>query len=237
MSFQLDQVVPLGRSFDEYVAMFALTEDDLKKKILGCGDGPASFNAELTRRGGSVVSMDPLYAHGGDEIEQRIGETFEGVMEEVRKNRRNFVWKNLRSVDDLAAVRLQAMRSFLTDYAAGRADGRYQEGSLPALDLPAGSFELGLCSHFLFLYSQHFDQDFHIAAIQEMCRVSTEVRIFPLLQLGGKKSPYVEPVCEHFEGCGFVARTVSVPYEFQRGGDQMLRVVRAKAGSDRAAGS
>ena len=43
--FALDQVVPWGRSFDEYRRMFALTDADLSRVILGCGDGPASFNA------------------------------------------------------------------------------------------------------------------------------------------------------------------------------------------------
>jgi hypothetical protein len=61
MPFTLDQVVPWGRSYDEYVAMFALTEVNLRKRILGCGDGPASFNAGLTRRGGAVVSAQGLY--------------------------------------------------------------------------------------------------------------------------------------------------------------------------------
>jgi hypothetical protein len=47
MPFTLDQIVPWGRSFDEYVRMFSLTPDDLDKNILGCGDGPASFNAAI----------------------------------------------------------------------------------------------------------------------------------------------------------------------------------------------
>jgi hypothetical protein len=40
--FTLDQVVPWGRSFDEYQRMFALTGADLGL-ILGCGDGPAAL--------------------------------------------------------------------------------------------------------------------------------------------------------------------------------------------------
>ena len=43
MSFTLEKVVPWGRSFDEYTAMFSLTETELEKHILGCGDGPASL--------------------------------------------------------------------------------------------------------------------------------------------------------------------------------------------------
>ena len=43
MYLKLDHVVPFGRSFDEYQKMFDLTEYDLSKRILGVGDGPASF--------------------------------------------------------------------------------------------------------------------------------------------------------------------------------------------------
>jgi hypothetical protein len=62
MSFTLNQVVPWGRSFEEYVAMFALTDVDLGGRILGCGDGPASFNAVLTSRGGRIVSVQAVTA-------------------------------------------------------------------------------------------------------------------------------------------------------------------------------
>ena len=55
MAFTLKQVVPWGRSFKEYVRMFDLTKKDLQKRIIGCGDGPASFNAEMKSRGYKVV--------------------------------------------------------------------------------------------------------------------------------------------------------------------------------------
>lgn len=51
VAFELRDLVPWARSFDEYVAMFVLSEADLGKRILGCGDDPASINAELTSRG------------------------------------------------------------------------------------------------------------------------------------------------------------------------------------------
>ena len=37
--FTLEQVVPWGRSFEEYRAMFALSDADLEGRVLGCGDG------------------------------------------------------------------------------------------------------------------------------------------------------------------------------------------------------
>src|SRR5690242_374504 len=73
--FTLDQVVPWGRSFREYERMFALTGDDLRRRILGCGDGPAAFNAEATRRGARVVSGDPLYRFSGEQVRGQIAAT------------------------------------------------------------------------------------------------------------------------------------------------------------------
>ena len=58
--FTLDQVVPWGRSFAEYRRMFALSDADLGLTIVGCGDGPASFNAEATALGATVISCDPI---------------------------------------------------------------------------------------------------------------------------------------------------------------------------------
>jgi hypothetical protein len=45
---ELSKVVPWGGSLNEYRQVFSLSAEDLHKKILGCADGPASFNAELT---------------------------------------------------------------------------------------------------------------------------------------------------------------------------------------------
>ena len=38
MTLKYDEIVPWGRSFDEYVAMFSLTKADLAEGILGCAD-------------------------------------------------------------------------------------------------------------------------------------------------------------------------------------------------------
>ena len=53
MVMKLEKVVPFGRSLDEYKNMFTLSDSDLEKTIVGIGDGPASFNAELSALGKS----------------------------------------------------------------------------------------------------------------------------------------------------------------------------------------
>jgi hypothetical protein len=64
---------------------------------------------------------------------------------------------------------------------------------------------------------------FHRAAIQELCRIAREVRIFPLLALGGHRSPYLDSSVEELRQAGHDVSIEHVPYEFQRGGDQMMR--------------
>jgi hypothetical protein len=83
---------------------------------------------------------------------------------------------------------MAAMNDFLADYAAGKAQARYIDAELPNLPFPDLSFDLGLCSHFLFLYTTQLGETFHQRAIREMCRVASEVRIFPLVALGSTSS-------------------------------------------------
>lgn len=224
MAFSLDKVVPWGRSFPEYVAMFALSEEDFGKRILGVGDGPASFNAVLSNRGGSVVSVDPLYRFTAEEIRQRIAETFDTVLEQTRRNAAEFIWNQISSVEELGRLRMSAMEEFLADFRRGREEGRYREAGLPRLPLGTGAFDLALCSHFLFLYSELLSLEFHVESIKELCRVAPEARIFPLLELGARPSRHLDSVTRQLEKGGFQAAIEPVTYEFQKGGNRMLRV-------------
>jgi hypothetical protein len=81
----------------------------------------------------------------------------------------------------------------------------------------------------LFLYTEQLTEPFHVAAVRELCRVAREVRIFPLLALGGERSAHIDPVMEAMRHDGHDVSLVTVPYEFQRGGNQMLRIRQATA--------
>ncbi len=224
MSITLDQVVPWGRSLDEYRRMFDMSQRDLDAKILGCGDGPASFNAEMTALGRSVVSCDPIYTFSKEQIARRVEDTYDPIVEQVRRNAQNYVWSDFRDPDVLGRHRLATMRAFLADFDSGRAAARYLPDALPALSFANGQFDLALCSHLLFLYSEQLSLAFHTAAIRELCRVAREVRIFPLLALDCQPSPHIAPIQARLRQAGFVVDLVRVPYEFQAGGDQMMRI-------------
>ncbi len=221
----LNSIVPWGRNLSEYVGMFNITEYELKNsKILGCGDGPASFNAEVTALGGRVVSVDPTYQFTAEQIAVRIDEVALEVMAEVRKKQEDFVWKNIANPEALYIMRMSAMQTFLADFKRGKEEGRYKSEMLPKLSFKETAFDMALSSHFLFLYSDYLDEQFHKDAILEMLRVAKEVRIFPLMTLENVYSPHLDKIREILASQGYISEIVKTEYEFQQGADEMLVV-------------
>jgi hypothetical protein len=231
---QLNEVIPWGRSFDEYRRMFALSDDDLTGRILGCGDGPASFCAEATAKGLSVVSCDPIYAFSAEEIDKRVRACYETVISQVKASADGFVWTDFRDPDDLGRHRLAAMQRFLDDFDEGRRAGRYVTAKLPALPFEDRAFTLALVSHLLFLYSEQLSVEDHIRGVDELLRLADEIRIFPLLTLQRQWSPHIEPVSRHLEKRGASVTVGPVDYEFQKAadhaGNRMMRIRRRREG-------
>jgi hypothetical protein len=222
----INSAYPWGRSFDEYWRMFALTDEDLDRRIIGCADGPAAFNAEMHRRGRRVVSCDPLYAFSAEAIRARIDETAPKLIALAGAEADRFVWEDIASPEEMGRLRMASMDEFLNDYDDGRREARYVERSLPKLGFADDSFDLALCSHFLLLYSEDLSSGFHVAAVTEMCRVAREARIFPLLDMRGEPSRHLPGLIDDLRSTGLRAEIKRVDYEFQRGGNEMLRVRR-----------
>ncbi len=221
MAFELKNIVPWGRNLEEYSKIFNLTDEDFNRRIISFGDGPASFNSEMTQLNKYVVSIDPIYQFSKDELKQRIAETKETVIEQTKLNIENFVWKNIRDVDHLVNIRMNAMTQFLLDFEKGKEQNRYRYHELPnATDYKDLQFDLGLSSHFLILYSQ-LGVDFHIQSITEMLRICKEIRIFPLLNLNAERSEILTPIIEYYK-FDFDVAIQKVDYEFQRNGNEML---------------
>ena len=171
-----------------------------------------------------VISVDPIYQLSPGQIRERINATYPTMMAQLQANQGDFVWHTIPSVEALGDIRREAMNEFLADFERGKEEGRYFAHSLPALPFGDAEFDLALCSHFLFLYTEQLSEEFHYQAIREMCRVAKEVRIFPLLDLGAQPSPYVDRVCERLNKSGCRCEIQPVPYEFQRGGNKMLKI-------------
>ena len=225
MAFKLQSVVPWGRNIDEYREMFLLTDSDMKKRIAGFGDGPASFNRQATENGCHVTSFDPIYGFSRQQLEGRISEVKDIVMQQMAENSENYVWDKIRSLDELERVRMSAMKMFLEDYEQGKKEGRYICHELPdRLPFSDDSFDIGLSSHFLLMYTS-LGYDFHIKAISEMLRVCRQVRIFPLCDLDSNDSEMIQKVIAYFSQ-SYDTQIKQTNYQFQKGADRLLIISR-----------
>ena len=227
MTATIDEILPWGRSYDEYMAMFALTPADLAKSIVGCGDGPAAFNAGMRAHGRRSISVDPIYAFTAAQIRDRISVATPMIVANTRQHMDAYRWDTIPSIEALVEMRQAAMARFLEDYDQGIAEGRYLAGVLPSLPLPDASCDLALCSHLLFTYSEKLSAADHVAFIREIARVAAEIRVFPLLDMNGAASPHLGAVLDALPDLGLRGEVREVSYEFQRGGNRMLQIARS----------
>lgn len=127
------------------------------------------------------------------------------------------MWNHIASVDKLGRIRMHAMNDFLSAYTEAVQGGRYVEASLPTFPGEERACDIAACSHPLFLYSEQLSEDFHFQSIKKLCRVSSEARIFSLLELG-EKSRHLEKIIDRLGSFGFAVNIEKAPCEFQKGG-------------------
>lgn len=214
-----------SRSYAEYRAMFGL--DELPRSVLDCSAGGSGFTAAAAAGGVDAVAADPAYELDDDELAAAVrnGTSTGGGI--VDQHADDFVWDWYGTRDNRDRMRAEAAELFLADRRAH--SDRYVAAALPDLPFPDGRFELALCSHLLFTWSDRFGADWHLEALRELTRVAAEVRVFPLVVQGnGADVPFLGPVRTELaeEGVSSEIRTVS--YEFQRGANQMLVLARQR---------
>ena len=124
--------------------------------------------------------------------------------------------------DISVGVRMEAMERFFDDYEEGKQTGRYINASLPELPFEDNTFDLALCSHYLFLYSEHVNLEEHILSVKELCRVANEVRVYPLVTLEGKPSGHLDSVAADLQNVGMDVSFHRVRYRFQNETEEML---------------
>lgn len=219
----LKDIVPWGRLKSEYIRMFDLTDIELNSRILGCGDGPSSFNSECTS---NVTSIDPIYKYNKEEIKKRIEETSEIICKQLENNKSSFIWTDFKDVKELKEARLKAMKQFLEDYNLGKKEHRYIEGALPELKFEDDSFDLVVSSHFLFLYSDMLDLNFHKESIKEMLRVGAKIKIYPLCDLKGTESKHVPEILKWLDSENITNKLIKTDYEFQKGANSFLEILK-----------
>jgi SAM-dependent methyltransferase len=208
-----------ARSFDEYRAMFALTGSDLSGSVLDCPGGASSFTALANQAGASAIATDPVYAQPRDSLAMLAMAEVQRGSTHTAAGADRYVWDFHGDINGHARIRRMSAEAFSRDLIANPA--RYVPASLPRLPFPDRRFDLVLSSHFLFTYADRLDLEFHRAALRELHRVARrEVRVFPLLEQGGRPVPVL--LSQLLETLDIPHRIRRVDYEFQRGGSEML---------------
>lgn len=222
--FQVDDFAFIGRTFDEYLRMFDLEVESIEgRTILDCPSGADSFVATAHELGASVTGVDIMYAHTPQELDRRCRSDYEHVAEQLVGKSDLFNWGFYGDVEGRKQLLNEAYETFVDDYAEGRKQGRYIYAELPKLPFEADSFSLVLSAHFLFLYSDRLDYDFHLATLRELTRVASgQVRIFPLVGLDTEKYDRIDDIIHELTENGHTVDLVEIPFEFQQGADEML---------------
>ena len=154
-------------------------------------------------------------------MKKRIDDVRITVMQQMRENINNYVWTNIKNLEELENIRMSAMRSFLSDFEKGKQDGRYIYHELPnRLIYADDSFDIGLSSHFLLMYTV-LGYEFHIQSMTEMLRVCKEIRIFPIVDLDANKTDLISKVINYFDK-RYDVEIRKTQYEFQKGDNNML---------------
>lgn len=224
IKLELERIVFIGRTFEEYLDMFSLSKEDLEgKKILDCPAGACSFTAIGNQSGLDVTACDIAYYHQGEDLKNKGLQDVEHAMEHMEKAKSNYVWNYFEDIEDLRNHRLSALKDCANDMREN--EERYVPVTLPSLPFKDGEFDVLLSAHFLFMYSDRLDYQFHIATINELLRVTKEeIRIFPLIDLEGKRYEHLDKLISYLADNGCTVEEVQVPYEFQAKANSMLKI-------------
>ena len=220
----LERIIFIGRTFEEYMDMFLLSIEELKgKKILDCPAGACSFTAVGSRLGLDVMACDIAYYHSSGELEKKGFQDIEHAMEQIGKAKGNYIWNYFKDIADLKRHRLNALKDCANDMK--KSSKRYVPVTLPSLPFKDEAFDMVVSAHFLFMYADRLDYEFHLTALNELLRVTKEeIRIFPLVDLEGKRYKHLDTLISYLTNNGCMIEEVKVPYEFQANANSMLKI-------------
>ncbi|MGP4039208.1 SAM-dependent methyltransferase [Gracilibacillus sp. D59] len=220
----LNRIIFIGRTYQEYLKMFSLSESDLQgKQILDCPGGACSFTAVGNKLGLDITACDIAYDHSVESLKQKGLQDIEHAMEHMEKAKSNYKWDYFKDIEGLRKSRLSALHDCTNDME--NSNDRYIAVNLPTLPFKGGEFDILLSAHFLFMYADQLDYSFHIETLDELLRVTKEeIRIFPLIDLAGKRYEHLDKIISYLTAEGCEVEEVNVPYEFQASANSMLKI-------------
>ena len=220
---QLDRIVLLGRTFEEYRRYFLLEPDDLiGKRVLDVAGGVSSFCAEANELGINVTSFDPIYSLSPEKIRERSEPDLESVYRTIGSVP-TYRWDFYKNPQYMRALRKRASTIFLRDYKLH--PDRYVAGELPRLSFADGEFDLTLESYFLFAYQDRLDYEFHCESILEIMRVTRgEARIYPTVTFEAQPSEFIPTLRADAALQSFAFAQIKTDFEFLVNSNSFLKV-------------
>ncbi|PKL92144.1 MAG: hypothetical protein CVV21_05170 [Candidatus Goldiibacteriota bacterium HGW-Goldbacteria-1] len=223
--FELKDIVAIGRSYSEYEAIFGLDKIDMRaENVLDCGGGVSSFTHEASIKGINSISADRIYKFTHKELETKSADDLKIMFNSLSKTKHHYKWDYYKDETDLEKHRNFARDLFLKDYRENRGK-KYITCNMPVSPFYDKEFTLALCSHFLFLYDEHLDYEFHRKAIEELVRVTKgTILIYPLINLRYRKSEFVDRIMKDviFKNAEF--EIIETEFEFLEGAKEVLKV-------------
>ncbi|HEX4696299.1 MAG TPA: hypothetical protein VH254_01370 [Candidatus Udaeobacter sp.] len=223
---QLDRVVLLGRTFEEYRRYFLLEPNRLVgKRVLDVAGGVSSFCAEANELGIKVTSFDPIYSLPAETIMQRSEPDLESVYRNIGSVP-TYRWSYYKNPDYMRQLRKRASTIFLSDYKAH--PEHYVAGELPKLPFADAEFDLTLVSYLLFAYQDRLNYEFHRDSILEIMRVTRgEARIYPTVTFEAERSEHLpmlplDPALERFQ-----FTQIETDFEFLVNSNSFLKITHA----------
>lgn len=223
-SLELDKVVLLGRTFEEYIRYFGLNETELRgKKILDIASGVSSFCAEANACGLNVTAFDPIYDLTLEQIRERSEPDLDLVARKIGQVKA-YKWDFYKSPEGMRAYRERAYKLFNADFAAHKGT-RYIAGKLPQTPFKDGEFDLVLVSYLLFVYEEQFDYEFHRQSLSEIMRITKgESRIYPLVNFAAGRCAYVDQIKSDASLSALHFEEVKTDFEFLLNSNYFLKV-------------
>lgn len=217
------------RSYAEYERMFDLNDSELMAgRILDIAAGGSSFTAEMAVRGNaSAVAVDPRYGCNVEQWVREAAEEIELSTSKLSKLTDVYDWSYYGTPERHRDNRLRSLALFEAHVRTSEGKEHYVAGSLPKLPFADDSFSLVLCSHFLFLYSEQFDERFHADSILEMMRVCKPggmVKIYPLVSFATEAYPGLARLLEIVTKAGGTPELLDSKLPFIPGSQFYLRI-------------
>ena len=213
-----------GHHLTEYVDMFDLGADIVDKKVLEFASGPTAVNKELTAKSGRIQSCDPWFSADFKKMQHQFSVHLDQQLERMQTFPERFNFDKYGGCETFIAKRQQGISEFLNDYLKGYAQGRYLGVEDFHLPFPNSSFDIALCSNYLFADLPSQDLEFHLKWIKELARVAHEVCIYPLTENDGQISQWLGPVLLQLQQEGFLVAIQEVPFRLLPNSKAMLKL-------------